>query len=80
MEFCNYSDLESYYNKHAPLNTSDMNIILQQLANGLQLLCSNGIIHRDLKPEVSLRDYKSFRKIRNHITVKSRFSAPSGVT
>ena len=53
MELCNYNDLESYYKKHAPLNTSDMNIILKQLASGLQLLCSNNIIHRDLKPMVS---------------------------
>ena len=53
MEFCNYSDLESYYNKHKKVNRSDMNIILKQLANGLQLLYSNNIIHRDLKPMVS---------------------------
>jgi serine/threonine protein kinase len=53
MEFCNYEDLDKYYIKHAPLNTSDMNIILKQLASGLQLLYSKRIIHRDLKPEVS---------------------------
>ena len=76
MELCNYNDLELYYNKHAPLNTSDMNIILKQLASGLQLLYSKKIIHRDLKPKVSLGNYKSFRKMENHITVESRFSAP----
>jgi hypothetical protein len=53
MEFCNYSDLESYYNKHAPLNMSDMNIMLKQLASGLKLLYEKKIIHRDLKPKVS---------------------------
>jgi serine/threonine protein kinase len=53
MEFCNYEDLEKYYDKHAPLNWSDMNIILRQLASGLQTLYSNRIIHRDLKPMVS---------------------------
>jgi serine/threonine protein kinase len=60
MELCNYNDLESYYNKHAPLNESDMNIILIQLASGLQLLYSKKIIHRDLKPEVSSRAKTSF--------------------
>ena len=53
MELCNYEDLEKYYIKHAPLNTSDMNIILKQLASGLQLLYSNKIIHRDLRDDVS---------------------------
>ena len=57
MEFCDYYDLESYYNKHLEsyynkINRNDMNIILKQLANGLQLLYSNNIIHRDLKPKV----------------------------
>ena len=54
MEFCNYNDLEKYYKEHAPLKWSDMNIILKQLASGLQLLYSKKIIHRDLKPMVSL--------------------------
>ena len=53
MECCDYHDLESYYNKHKKVTRNDMNIILRQLANGLQLLYSNHIIHRDLKPKVS---------------------------
>jgi serine/threonine protein kinase len=52
MEFCNYEDLESYYSRKAPLEESEMLLMVKQLASGLEVLYSNHIIHRDLKPMV----------------------------